>query len=50
MRQLRYLCSLYGSQNYPMSGTREMIYDIGPLCEDQKIIGKEEISRDEILK
>lgn len=50
MGQLRYMCSLYGSRNCPMSGTCGMIYDICPLCEDQRIIGKEEISRDEILK
>ncbi len=31
MRQLRYLCFLYGSQNCPMSGTCGMIYDICPL-------------------
>ena len=31
MHQLRYMCSLYGSQNCPMSDTREMIYDICPL-------------------
>ena len=33
-----------------MSGTSGMIYDICPLCEDQRIIDKKEISRDEILK
>lgn len=50
MSPVRYMCSLYGSQNCPLSGTCGMIYDLCPLCEKQDLPGTDERSRDELLK
>jgi len=44
------MCSLYGSQRCPLSGTCGMIYDLCPLCEAPQRRDADERSRDELLK